>query len=912
MKAWTTQAERRLAEYLIERAKREGFVGEDASELQEDLRRHIHEEAEHEAGDGIGLMQLEGILGRLDAGYRTPAWAADSPAAQQRGWRFWSWCAGVVMPLAILLFELLTRFCGGVFFDPVPTWMHVLLIALVPGLNAWLLRGGRGAGPFGKGVAAGITLVVAGFYGLLFVPILHFSIIGLLFLGMGLLSLTPILAAIQSWWIGRRMQREWPNPARFAQGRRLGMMAVVVALALLEGPGLWTRGNLLGAVDEGDGAAAAISRLRIYHSERALLKACYEGNRGTSMGTDIAGWIAGSWRIPAAMLGVSQFRQDNSEKARDVFFRVTGKPFNSLKPPPTTGGGALLGRADPLQEMEFDDHLGGDDVAVRLKALDLSESRFDGHIDSVSRIGYGEWTMVFKNGARVDREARCQVKLPVQGRVSRLSLWVNGEPREAAFSTVSKVKAAYQEVAVVQRRDPVLVTMVGPDTVMVQCFPVPAMGEMKIRLGVTAPLDECRWELPHIIERNFGASNKLEHAVWLQGDCGFELIGAGKPLASARDGAGQSLAAALAPEHAMGGGLAWVIDPLPATPEVVWCEDRFAKAEERYLIREPKSVTRPPATGRVVWVIDGSASLAEAKKWILKVADSFPPGECLILLADDTARQVTPKDLAAHRFSGGRDNEPALREAIRLTKANGNGPIVWLHGPQAVKLAQAEALLQSLERGAARPAIFEIEAVPGPNRLAEAIYRSGCLYRGPNMNHPADDLSGFLHDLGIERRAWSWNWTRAASVDSQSGKKVWDQLARLWAMTTADDGSANLSDEARSARAARYQVVTPLSGAVVLETEAQYERHGLTPADTSATPHVPTVPEPSTSLLLLLSTAAALLWRKREAWGDVLTSEAVPAPRAPDARLGDSSREMLLCLILAVAGALCFVMHGLL
>lgn len=867
MKAWTTQAERRLAEYLIERTHREGLVGDEAADFQGDLLRHIHEEAELKAGDGIGLMQLEGILGRLDAGYRPPSPATQSPSAQGRKGRIWAWTAGVLLPLGILVFELLTRFCGGVFFDPVPTWGHVLVIALVPGLNAWLLRGGRGAGECGHGVAAGITLVVAGFYGLLFLPILHLSILTLLVFGMGMLSLTPVLAAIESWRIGQRVQREAATPARLVQGRRWGMLAAMLAMAMLEGPGLWTRANLSAALEDGTGAEAAVSRLRLLHSERALLKASYEGSRGTAMGTDIAGWIVNGWRIPAETLGVARLQQVDSEKVRDVFFRVTGKPFNSLKPPPTTGGGALLGRADPLQEVEFDDYLGGDDVAVRLKALDLAESRFDGHVDNISRLGYGEWTMVFKNGARADREARCQVKLPVRGRVSRVTLWVNGEPREAAFSTVSKVKAAYKEVAVVQRRDPVLVTMVAPDTVMVQCFPVPAMGEMKIRLGVTAPLDERRWELPRIIERNFGTSNKLEHAVWLQGPCGFKLTGGDQPLASNRDGTGQSLSATLAPEHAMGNGLAWVVEPLPATPEAVWCEDRFAKPDERFLIREPKTTTRPAATGPVIWVIDGSLALAAAKEWILKVANSFPPGECVIVLADDTARQVTAKELAAYRFSGGRDNAPALREAIRLAKTSGDGPIVWLHGPQAVKLAQAEALLQLLERGAARPVIYEVDAVPGPNRLAEAIYRSGCLRRGPTLTQPAETLGRFLQDQRIERQEWSWSWRCAPGIDARAGTKVWDHLARLWAMTTVEDRWVTMSDEARSGLAARYQLVTPLSGAVVLETQAQYERHGLTPADASAAPHVPNVPEPSTSLLLLLSAAAALLRRTRAGCG---------------------------------------------
>ena len=70
---------------------------------------------------------------------------------------------------------------------------------------------------------------------------------------------------------------------------------------------------------------------------------------------------------------------------------------------------------------------------------------------------------------------------------------------------------------------------------------------------------------------------------------------------------------------------------------------------------------------------------------------------------------------------------------------------------------------------------------------------------------------------------------------------------------------------ARSELAARYQLVTPFSGAVVLETQQQYKDHGLTPADGDATPKVPSVPEPSTGLLVMLATAAAMLRRKRAA-----------------------------------------------
>jgi hypothetical protein len=543
-----------------------------------------------------------------------------------------------------------------------------------------------------------------------------------------------------------------------------------------------------------------------------------------------------------------------------VFFRVTGKPFNSLKPP-SGATGAWTGRGDAFRDFEFDDHLGGDEVAVRLKDLDLSESRFDGHVDAASRIGYGEWTMVFKNSSSQVKEARCQVKLPAGGRVSRLTLWVNGEPREAAFSSISKVKAAYKAVAVVQRRDPVLVNVVGPDTIMVQCFPVPAHGQMKIRFGVSAPLENGRWEIPHVVERNFGLAESLENAIWFQGDCEFNLTSPGKSQSAIKDGTGRSLSASFPSEGLISPGIALCTEFLSAVAPVVWCEDPFAKPGERFLVREPTTLSCP-AAGQIVVIIDGSAAVAQAREWIVKSIGSQKAGDLVLVLADDHARRVTLKELEAYSFSGGRDNEPALREGIRLARESG-GPIVWIHGPQAVGLSQSEALLQQLERGTNHPVIYEIEAVAGPNRLAEAIYRTGCIKRGPLLLSPERDFTGFLKERLTDHQQNAWTWKRSATLENISGTKVWDHLARLWAASAAEDANSALADAGRAELASRYQLVTLFSGAVVLETRQQYAEHGLTPVDGSATPQVPNVPEPSTSLLVILAAAAAMMRRKR-------------------------------------------------
>ncbi|WP_193214606.1 PEP-CTERM sorting domain-containing protein [Luteolibacter marinus] len=863
MKTWTTQAELRLADYLHDRAKREGFDGEDAEDLKADLMRHIHEEAEKEMADGIGLIQLEGILGRLDAGYR-PVPAMSHPAVPEKRKKemkpFWLWTWGVVLPLAVLLIEGASVFCGSVFFDPIATWWHAMLVATVPAVNAWILKGAPRGSERGKGLAAGFTVVIAVFYALLFLPLLPLTLIALLF-GIGVLSLTPVMAGLWTWRIGRRQRRESHDPAAYRRGWRTGLAAAIVALLVLEGPAVWTRGNLGMAGAGGASERSAIARLRIFHSERVLLRACYESSRSGAMGTDVSGWLRYGWQ----MLGFDNVsRMARNEDARNVFFRVTGKPFNSLRPPRMMRSESF-GRGGDFREMQFDDGLGGDQVAVRIKDLDLAQSRFDGHVDGRSGIGYGEWTMVFHNGSRQAREARCQVLMPRGGRVSRLTLWVNGEPREAAFSSVAKVKAAYKEIAVVQRRDPVLVTMAGPDTLLVQCFPVPAEGEMKIRFGITAALDGGMWEMPRIIERNFGTVDGLEHALWIQGDGKFDVLEKGKAdRHSVEDGEGQSMTLSLSPAAVMEGKVVVRTGAVPdaASPEV-WCEDKFAEAEERFLIRGPKTLTRGPA-GKILLVIDGSAAMREAKDWIVgSVLDDFPEGAFELMLANDDATEISPAQLRKHRFSGGRDNEPALREALRRAKSGEVGAVVWLHGPQSVGLSQAEALLQVIERGARVPEIHAVMAVPGPNRLAETIYRGGALRRGPVLLDPRKDLTAFLKGLESGREEIGWHWRRQATPPSELGAPVWDHLARQWAIEAVDSPLSGVPEAERPALAARYQLVTRVSGAVVLETEEQYKKHGLEPVDDDATPKIPGVPEPSTSLLLLIAGMAAACRRSR-------------------------------------------------
>jgi hypothetical protein len=72
-----------------------------------------------------------------------------------------------------------------------------------------------------------------------------------------------------------------------------------------------------------------------------------------------------------------------------------------------------------------------------------------------------------------------------------------------------------------------------------------------------------------------------------------------------------------------------------------------------------------------------------------------------------------------------------------------------------------------------------------------------------------------------------------------------------------------LDVEPAIALATAYRLVTPVSGAVVLESKQQYEAAGLSPVEPGT---VPTIPEPETIALIIVAALAfvAFVWLRRK------------------------------------------------
>jgi hypothetical protein len=279
---------------------------------------------------------------------------------------------------------------------------------------------------------------------------------------------------------------------------------------------------------------------------------------------------------------------------------------------------------------------------------------------------------------------------------------------------------------------------------------------------------------------------------------------------------------------------------------------------------------------RIVFVVDGSATMAEHLDAIARAVTAVPAEmEVRLLVAGDkvidfAAELTESSEVLAERLSavagrGGCDNVSALVRACGAA-AERRGAVIWVHGPQPVLLDPLDPLLQRAERMPGRVRIYDLQVASGPNRIAEAPEMLGAIVPVPFAGKVEDDLVRLTSRLlGREKRIES---ARAqAPTETRASAKGSDHLARLWArdrVLELSRGGAGDRQEA-VALASKYQFVTPVTGAVVLETQAQYDAAKLRPVDPDT---VPTIPEPEIWALLavVLSILAIEVWRRGRRW----------------------------------------------
>ena len=881
MSTWSPAAENAFeacVQRVLPRLTQDGTQPEAAARY---LRTRIEAELALQGIDEVSPAALEPLLKQLEEqaadprAIRTPLRfeaAKRLPRLKPFGPLFFFF--GVVYPLTVTLIELFTRMCANTFFDPMPTPAHILLVLLVPlsNLLAGLTARGRiSIPPRALGLMLGVSVAAGAVYCLIMLPLLPLSFLAIIAYGIGLLTFAPYFGLAAGLKAGVWIRQS--ASSAYGWGFLLGL-ALLGAISFQH---LGTK-IMLGKAqsDDPDRSRSAIAWLRSLGSERLMQRVCY----GEGSGAADFVWFQGN--LCDSRSGMDLL------KLRDIYYRVHGESYNTRPYRERLFPGNdffAVGRR------RWDADQGSDQIGGRIPTLRLAESRIDGKLDAPAGFVYYEWTQVFRNSDDAQAEARMQVELPHEAVVSRLTLWVNGEPREAVFAGRSQVRQAYQNV-VRQRRDPVLVTTSGPDRVLVQCFPVPPNGGMmKIRFGITAPLaatspQQTRVHLPRILERNFTIGDKVEHAVWIESHAAlqssFAPLQAEQPTTSTT---------------ALRGGLdddrlreEWpVIEAqLETEPPGSLAEDILNPGHMIRVAREPVAAEAAPG---VVLVVDGSRGVGPMLGEIAAALRAAPAGPVITLvIARDQPEVIEAaqpgtkqgnEELAAALerldLSGGCDNLPGLAKGWDLATVIPGSRLLWLHGPQPLIMNELEGLLQRVERRAEGPRLTAFQLIPGPNRIMGDLEGKFPLANAARWGSVQDDLIPLLGGTapgapGFELRREVVNTSLALMWPSlvQEPAQHVSRLAARERIEALLDGE--ISDAERRLAlelAVRYRLVTPVSGAVVLENDAQYRAAGLKGPELEPS-DIPTIPEPEEWALMIVVTVclalAAWFRRRQRAW----------------------------------------------
>jgi hypothetical protein len=867
---WTKSAIKELDRYFDQIRPNLQSTGADPMEVMEDIRRHIDEELSALKLDIVTAEDIKRVVLKMGL----PGWNLQpAPAKTSEFNSFFSrfigmlpdWFIvlfGIILPAAAFCIEIVTHMCGRTFFDPIPTIGHCILAAFVPVSNLvlWLsVKNNRYSKLRLLGFANSVAIGISFFYTLLYLPLLPIAAIAVVYMGFGLLPMSPLLAFLSALILRKRLRRaSQSSESGIFHGLGSGAALAIVLMLALEMPSAITRIGLEMSKSESPHTSLnGVKLLRAAGNQESMLRFCYQRQGNL---TDIVSFI---FNLHDSII---------PNEARTIFYRVYGIPFNSLPAPNFSSG-----RMSDFDLWDFDAEQGGAAVSGVLKGLSISNSRIDASIDADAALAYTEWILEFQNRSELEREARAQIALPPDGVVSRLTLWINGEEREAAFAGRGKAREAYQNV-VQQRKDPVLVTTSGRDRILVQCFPVPPLGgTMKVRIGISSPLilrdmQQGYYLFPHFLERNFKIPPDLTHSAWVEAkkpirsdNKSFVSENPKKELYALR---GELKDA----DMATGAGI--LRADRSSEIQKVWTPDPLTHGEQ--VIKQEIIDAGTDAPACAVIVIDGSKSLKDFSPSIIQAIRSIPEQvkPLLLFVTDEAPGEQNSSgiiDLAGSpnlddllnpsKFAGGQDNAPALLKALEEASRREKSVVLWVHGPQPIIIKSVEGLRQQWERRPNGPRLVEMPLVHGPNRILEQLDGVPYIVSAPRLSDAANDLKFLFSNYASAHNSLELKREKAkgGAFPSGTAKETSSHLARLWAhdevMRLAGAKEKTAFDDAVLI-AANYRIVTPVSGAVVLQNRQQYTAAGLVPVDPA---NVPTIPEPGAWLLLLV-VASLLAW----------------------------------------------------
>jgi hypothetical protein len=761
---------------------------------------------------------------------------------------------GVILPTIALLFETNFHFCAHNFFDPFPTASHVVLFGLIPLSNFLVWLGTRRdlSNHYAfMSLASGMAMGVSCLYSLMFLPLTPISCFFALALGFGLLGLAPLLSVPCNLIAGKTVCHLAERKGTYFnahQFEHVGHMIILVMVIAIELPSTLTRINIAKAADANViESSSGINWLRRYGSQEVLLRSCYERS---GKATDILGSLYES------------AHHTTLDQNRRVFFKVTGKPYNSV-PIPKAARATILHTgvvSDPADlnagvddEFDIDTDIAGEAVSGVARGLAISQSEITGKVDSRAALATLTWSFDFSNDSKFNREARAKILLPPHAVTTKATLTINNVERDATIMVRSTARARYKK-AVMEHKDPLLVSTCGSDQILVQCYPVKPGETVKVKLQIAAPMTmaqnkQATLMLPAFLERNFQVDLPIKVNIKSN-----ELLTAG---------ALKSTAEAVPPANEVTTDL---VKPDETEPSYILTGDmqNSQLADFGIVISAPrntnKTITsytgnelpgqykitrflRPASYNKVkslIILVDGSASMQSSFVPIAEALKQLPSNlYAQVKVVGDQTYELYPglaeggsgdllkaaDTLKAMKAEGGQDDSAALTDALPLAAMTQNMSVLWIHAAQP--LTTGAARVKKCLKMTDRPLLFDMQVLAGPNELLNGVNSQKTLVRVERTGDLKTDLISFFKACSfngktLEESAPEYAFTQNATENNidTGALPVDKRLAQIWANEKI---AQDLEDPAMKGSpepgilAEAFQIISPVSSAIVTE-----------------------------------------------------------------------------------------------
>lgn len=322
----------------------------------------------------------------------------------------------------------------------------------------------------------GVTITLVFYYAVYLIPYLLFSVLGIFALGIGFYGLVPaIVLALHSITLTGLASENKKGMIAFASGIFSIIASLAVFTICLDSEAETIRKNMVTksfekTSNELPNYILISQNLKPNFLNEILLK------------KDIV-YIDTDNFFEFRSLNTIGQKQYNERKIHNPFYNVAYQMAEKIGI--STDDQISILKSNFGKRLETEEQLwSGEDLVTKNIKEDVK-------LFPKERLAYTEITMDIackKDSWRTNREAIYSFELPEGSVATSLSLWVNGMERKGVLTTKEKAQNAYKQIVGVEMRDPSLMQWREGNRVVVRVFPVSYNLPRTFKCGFTTPL----------------------------------------------------------------------------------------------------------------------------------------------------------------------------------------------------------------------------------------------------------------------------------------------------------------------------------------------------------------------------------------------------------------------------------------